>query len=181
MKSSPSPRSGREKARNGSLDGRAFAVKGFCMLRALLPLALLSAASLSAQHIETAFTRYYKAEEIRSVGDYFGARSPRQGFRTLARTDAEAAAGQYFILRLEGDFSRTAEVIEMQVLRSDTKEIETVRLALQTPLESRWLYFGLTGKDWPGAAVQPVAWSIEIKSRDNQTLAAWKSFLWEKP
>lgn len=150
-------------------------------LRLFVSWSVIAASGLSAQQIETAFTRFYKADEIRSVGDYFGDRSARQGFRTLALSDAENPAGQYFILRLDGDFSDTAESIEIQVLRSDRKEVETVRLRLETPLESPWLYLGLTGRDWPGASVEPVAWSIEIKSGDTRTLAAWKSFLWERP
>lgn len=181
MKNFPLPNIGREAVSLGALDEASPLKRTAMPLRLLAAWFLMTAASLSGQHIETAFTRFYKADEIRSVGDYFGDRSTRQGFRTLALTDAENPAGQYFILQLKGDFSRTAEWIEIQVLRSDQKEVETVRLRLETPLDSPWLYLGLTGRDWPGASVEPVAWAIEIKSGDTQTLATWKSFLWEKP
>lgn len=147
----------------------------------LLALLLGLASPLCGQRIETAYTRYYEADQIRSIGDYFGDASPRQGFRTLVMTDTTNPAGHYFILHLEGDFPANGTLLEIQVLRSDRKTIETIRHALEAPLESPWLYFGLTGKDWPAASVEPVAWCIHIKDRDDRPIAVWKSFLWEKP
>ena len=40
---------------------------------------------------------------------------------------------------------------------------------------------GLTGTDWVGPKVHPVAWKIEIVATDGRLLGVQKSFLWEKP
>ena len=40
---------------------------------------------------------------------------------------------------------------------------------------------GLTGDDWAGPKVHPVAWKIEVVTADGRVLGVAKSFLWEKP
>lgn len=151
------------------------------MIRSIAILCLLAVTSLSAQQIKTAHTRYYDAQQIRPLGDYLGVKSSKQGFRTRVTTDTADPSGQYFILRLQGDFQNIADHAEVEVLRSDKKTTTSHRLDLRNVQKSRWLYLGLTGKDWPDENLQPVAWQILIKDKDEQIIATWKSFLWEKP
>jgi hypothetical protein len=142
---------------------------------------LLSAGILSGASIKTAFTRHYDSHQIRALGDYFGEQSNRQGFRTLFVSDPENPAGQYFILQLSGDLPKVPTKFLIEVLRSDRKIVESVRLDGGIALESDWIYLGLTGINWPDDTVQPVAWRVSIIDANDQLLASWKSFLWEKP
>ena len=40
---------------------------------------------------------------------------------------------------------------------------------------------GLTGDDWGGKKMHPVAWKLEAVATDGTLLTVQKSFLWEKP
>lgn len=151
------------------------------MIRRLALLSFLAVTSAFGQEIQTAHTRYYDAQQIRPLGDYFGAQSSKQGFRTRVTTDANDPSGQYFILRLKGNFQDIADHAQIEVLRSDKKTTTSYRLDLTEVRKSRWLYLGLTGEDWPSETLQPVAWQILIRDKNEKIIATWKSFLWEKP
>lgn len=145
----------------------------------LLAAVLLGAADL---RIETAFTRYYTGEAIRPIGQYFREAGPRQGFRTVVASDPENPEGQYFIARLEGKtVPGVVTRAQMTLYATDSKEPREVEWDLEGIEARRWLYLGITGSDWPGEEIQPLAWHIRLTDATGQMLAEWKSFLWEQP
>jgi hypothetical protein len=42
----------------------------------------------------------------------------------------------------------------------------------------KYLFLGLTGKDWTIKEAKPIAWQIEIKNLSDELLFRKKSFLW---
>ena len=132
--------------------------------------------------IETAYTRSYTEEAIRPLREYFREAESRQGFRTVVASRPEDPAGQYFIIRLEGETGKGAVTrAEMTLFATESKEPREVEWDLQGIDPRRWLYLGITGADWPEKAVQPLAWHIRLIDSTGRMLAEWKSFLWEQP
>ncbi len=68
--------------------------------------------------------------------------------------------------------------------RVDDSELELRLIRAQEIsryVEHGFLDAGLTGADWPGPKVHPVAWKLEAVATDGTPLAVEKSFLWAKP
>ncbi|MFO7724322.1 MAG: hypothetical protein R6V45_02130 [Oceanipulchritudo sp.] len=145
----------------------------------LLVTVIVAAADL---RIETAFTRYYTDEGILPIADYFRDAVPGQSFRTVVSSDPEKPAGQYFIMRLKGGTGKgTIARARMTLYATDSKEPREEEWDLEGIDPRKWLYLGITGTDWPGEAVQPLAWRIRLLDTTGGILAEWKSFLWEQP
>jgi len=69
----------------------------------------------------------------------------------------------------------------MTLYASDRRDPITRTWDLAGTRLDNWLYLGLTGADWPGEDVHPLAWRIELLDTGGNLLAEWKSFLWEMP
>ncbi|NDV60856.1 hypothetical protein G0Q06_00150 [Puniceicoccales bacterium CK1056] len=151
-------------------------------LSSLLTLLALFASSL-AQGLEigTAYTRTYAAEEIRTLSNHLGAPLSEQGFRTVVASQPDQPGGQYFILHLEKMSSGSPAVARLTLYTTADKKSSVHNWDLSGGDLENWLYLGLTGKDWPGEDVQPLAWKIELLDSSGTILTEWKSFLWEMP
>jgi hypothetical protein len=154
------------------------------MQRLPILLAILSIGLPTLSHgltIETAYTRQYAADEIRTIGNHLGEPLANQGFRTVVASQPKKPGGQYFILHLQDKESATPAVARMTLFTTDRKD--SVEHSWNIPagdLDS-WLYLGLTGSDWADSDVRPLAWRIELLDSSGAVLAEWKSFLWEMP
>lgn len=136
---------------------------------------------LMAVSIESAYTRYYEAGEIRPIRQYFGASLRRQGFRTVIASQPDTPAGQYFIAKLDRGTTQSATSARLTIYPSVGKDQMEFTLNLSGETLPAWLYLGLTGSDWPDPEIQPMAWKIELLGPGSTVVAEWKSFLWEMP
>ena len=142
---------------------------------------LLGGISASGVTIDTAYTRFYEEGEIRPIGQYFGGKLSRQGYRSVIASQAEDPAGQYFIIRLKEWKSASVAEARMTLFATDSKEPSQRSWQLSGKKLDDWLYLGLTGTDWPSEGVRPLAWRVELLDAEGNILADWKSFLWEMP
>ena len=147
------------------------------ILLALLPAVL----SLEALTIRTAHTRYYPEREIRPILQYFGKSLAGQRFRTVVATRPDDPQGQYFIARLGETREGSPVTARMTLYTSASKDPRVHNWSLSGERLDNWLYLGITGEDWAGEAIQPLAWKIELLDSAGTVLADWKSFLWEMP
>ncbi len=134
-----------------------------------------------AVSIESAYTRYYEAGEIRPIRQYFGASLIGQGFRTVIASQPDKPKGQYFIAKLDDVDAGSATSVKMTIFPSVGKDPLEFTLNISGESLRKWLYLGLTGSDWPDPEIQPMAWKIELLGPGDSLLAEWKSFLWEMP
>lgn len=143
--------------------------------------ALLLPALCHGFGVETAYSRHYAADEIRTVGNHLGKPLANQGFRTVLASQPQKPGGHYFILRLDDAASAAPALARITLYTSDAKESTVHSWDLSKADLKAWLYLGLTGSDWPGEAVQPLAWRVEFLDGAGNPIAEWKSFLWELP
>jgi hypothetical protein len=149
----------------------------------LIPVAVFLLASLSplsGMQIQTAYTRHYQEDEIRTVGQYFTSKFLRLGFRTIVASDPEVPTGQYFIIRTKGSPASKPVAAHMILYRTDSKDPQEWTWSLENVQLDKWLYLGLTGADWPDEEVQPLAWRLELRDAGGAVVASWNSFLWEQ-
>jgi hypothetical protein len=69
----------------------------------------------------------------------------------------------------------------LRVISPESIDIRVFSFPADVPAGSRLFEIGLTGKDWPKARVEPIAWELELRASDGSLLARKASFLWEKP
>jgi len=100
----------------------------------------------------------------------------------VLRTQPDARAGYYFLVRLKSATAIDAAKFELSVIRPDTPEPKTYAFAAAVPAKETVFQLGLTGTDWPtGQNTNPVAWKLAVLSADGRVLVEQKSFLWEMP
>jgi len=155
------------------------------MRRILAPLALAAVFSARAPaadvRIERVWLQWHKSDSFESFYEYETGRE-LTGPWIVLRSQPGERTGLYFLVRV--DSPRAVERGAAFIVRVITPD-STDTKAFTFPAEVRegsWLYdIGLTGKDWAGARVRPVAWEVELRSASGEVLARKASFLWEMP
>jgi hypothetical protein len=155
-------------------------------MRSLLALfTLLAALCARAPAADLSFTRVWlqwrKADSFQSLYEYRTARE-LTGKWVMLRSQPDERTGLYFLVRVENPGAPVSgAVFFVRVVTPEAKETKVFTFPADVRAGS-WVFgIGLTGKDWAGEHVQPVAWEVELQSADGVVLARKTSFLWEKP
>ena len=154
-------------------------------MRLLVFIMLLVSAVTRTHAAEVEFLRVWPAwrdaEAFDRIREYFGGRE-NSGGQLVLRTQQNARAGYYFLVRVKSATALGNATFEVSVIRPDSPEPKIFRFEAPVPAKEFVYQFGLTGSDWPaGDAANPVAWKLALVGADGRVLAEQKSFLWEKP
>lgn len=156
-------------------------------MRNLAACLLLCLSVLSARGAEVEFVRVWPpvwraAESLERIGEYFGG-DEKHGRQIILRSDAKERAGFYFLVRIKHPAPLEGAKFVVYVIRPDAPDVHQISFPVtNAPIGENVFQVGLTGADWPGGAkANPVAWKLELVTRDGRVLATQKSFLWEKP
>ena len=154
------------------------------MLRALIVAFLItSAARCAAADVEflRVWPSWRDADAFDRIAEYFGGRE-NFGRQVVLRTQQDARAGYYFLVRVKNASALASAKFEVRVIRPDHPEPKIYLFDAAVPAKETVFQFGLTGSDWPGGEeANPVAWKVALLAPGGQVLAEHKSFLWEKP
>ena len=156
------------------------------LMRPLLAtLALLSFAAPCAQaadvHFKRVWPQWNSADSFDSLYEEHTGRE-LTGRRTLLRSRPADRGGLYFLTRVENPGAALpGATFVLRVISPESTDTRAFSFPTDVPAGS-WLFqIGLTGKDWAGPRIQPVAWEIELHGADGRLLASARSYLWEKP
>jgi hypothetical protein len=154
-------------------------------MRPLLALLLFATALVSTRAAEVEFVRVWPgwrdADSFRRISEYFDGKE-NTGSQVVLRTRADARAGYYFLTRLtNSDAAQAGAKFVLHIITPDAADPKVFTFPVTVPAGATVFQLGLTGPDWPGEKVHPVAWKLELLAADSRVLAAQKSFLWEKP
>jgi hypothetical protein len=154
-------------------------------MRYLSLFVVLMSAVIGARAADVEFLRVWPAwrgaESFDRITEYFGGRE-NPGQPLILRTQQDARAGYYFLVRVKSASALNAATFELSVIRPDTPEPKTYRFETAIPAKETVFQLGLTGADWPaGDKANPVAWKLALVGSEGRVVAEQKSFLWEKP
>ena len=154
-------------------------------MRFVLLFALLLMSGPAAFTADVEFLRVWPgwrdADSFERITEYFGGRE-HTGRQIVFRTQPDARAGYYFLVRVKSASGLAGSKFELSVIRPDHPEAKIFRFDATVPAKETVFQLGLTGSDWPGGEnTNPVAWKLALLGSDGRTLAEHKSFLWEKP
>lgn len=154
-------------------------------MRLALSLALLLGLAGISRAAEVEFVRVWPkwrdAESFERISEYFtGKENP--GSQIMLRSQPTSRPGFYFLARVKnsGPALSAAKVV-LSVIKPDSAQPKAYTFPVALPTGDTAFNVGLTGTDWVGPKINPVAWKIEVLATDGQLLAVKKSFLWEKP
>jgi hypothetical protein len=148
-------------------------------------IALLSAAAASAGAADLQFRRVWPQwHDADSFQSYYEDRTGREltGGWIVIRSQPQDRGGLYFLTRVENPGGQVpGATFVLRVISPESIDIRVFSFPADVPAGSRLFEIGLTGKDWPKARVEPIAWELELRASDGSLLARKASFLWEKP
>jgi len=154
-------------------------------MRLVFLLALLIAPLAAARAGDVEFIRIWSdwrtAESFERISEYFTGHE-NTGSEIVRRSQPDKRAGFYFLVRLANHgAAQPAAKLVLSLIKPDSPLVRV--FTFPTPIAAGESVFelGLTGADWPGPKVHPVAWKLEVIATDGTLLAVHKSFLWEKP
>lgn len=122
------------------------------------------------------------AASFERIGQFFGHEENR-GREIVRRTQDDARAGYYFLVRVKHAASLAGAKFALDIVRPDAPApLHFTFPAADAAAGENVFDLGLTGADWPaGKGTEPVAWKLALVAADGRVLAEQKSFLWEKP
>lgn len=151
--------------------------------RALLALLLFGMSvswTASAIEVVRVWPGYRTDSSFESIGQYFG-REEHKGGRILVRSRPENRDGYYFLTRLRSAPASPGAVAQIDIIFPGSDLAQTFRLPLDLPAGGSVLQLGVTGEDWPSAAIKPLAWRLTLLAADGTRLVESQSFLWSQP
>jgi hypothetical protein len=153
-------------------------------MRSLLLLCFLwfgTAAPHDGPWFRRVWPRYRDADSFQSFYEYLTGRE-LVGKWTMLRSQPAHREGYYFYTRVEnpGPAINGATFV-VRVLMPDSTATRIYRFAADIPRKSRLFQIGITGSDWLGPRVNPVAWQVELQAPDGKVITAQSSFLWAEP
>ncbi len=163
----------------------SFPALNFPLMRLVLTLALLVVTAGLSHAAEVEFVRVWPkwrdAESFKRISEYFDGQE-NTGSQVVLRSHPEIRSGFYFLARVahSGPALSAAKVV-LTLITPDSPKPKTYTFTTALPAGDTVFNLGLTGADWAGENVHPVAWKIEVVTTDGRLLGTAKSFLWEKP
>ena len=135
--------------------------------------------SFASKEIDKVSFRYFNSEQLTRLPEFFSGKE-YTGNRIFCRSNSERE-GLYFSFPLNQELLKLPSdtKITLSIIRSGQKEAEIFSFELPDQCSGKkYLFLGLTGKDWPIEEAKPIAWQIEIKNLSDELLFRKKSFLW---
>jgi hypothetical protein len=149
-------------------------------LLALCSVVQLTAADLTAVRI---WPGYRTAESFERISEFVSGQE-NTGGQTFLRSQPGSREGFYFLTRIKNPGTSLENVrTELSVITPASAEpkVFAAFAPVSLPSGSHVFQIGLTGKDWPEPAANPVAWQLRLLSADGQELLREQSFLWSQP
>jgi hypothetical protein len=148
-------------------------------------IAILSAACPAARPADLQLVRvwlqWHDGDSFQSLYEDHTGHELTGGWIVL-RSQPGERSGLYFLTRIKNPGARVpGAIFVLKVVVPESIEVRVFRFPADIPAGKKLFEIGLTGKDWPGVRIQPVAWELELQSADGGVLARKASFLWEKP
>jgi hypothetical protein len=145
---------------------------------------LLGAACPALNAAEIEFVRIWpawrEAQSFVRISEYFGG-GENNGRQTVLRTQAGRRSGFYFLVRTQNPGAALPDArFELKIIQPDSPFAKTFTFPAAVPAGGHVFNLGLTGSDWPGKDIQPVAWQLRLLAGDGRELGTGHSFLWSK-
>lgn len=141
--------------------------------------------ALGASAADVTFVRVWPAwratDSFERISEFFSGQEKTDS-HILLRTQADERSGYYFLVRVRNPGATLAATkFTLFIVTPDSPEPKKFEFISELPANDSVFNLGLTGTDWPGQQVRPVAWKLSLATEKDEPLATSQSFLWAKP
>ncbi len=146
----------------------------------ILPSAAFAKNDTSVEFVRV-WPQWKDADSFKRISEYFtGEENP--GRDTILRSQADNRNGFYFLIRARNPATTFpgAKFI-LSIISPDSANPKVYEFPVTVEHGSHVYHLGLTGDDWAGPEVHPVAWQLRLVDGQNRELATRQSFLWALP
>ena len=147
----------------------------------VLLLGSLGAARAGDVDFVRVWPEWHSAESFERISEFFTGRE-NPGGQIVRRTQPAQREGFYFLVRLRNrGAAQPAARLVLSLIKPDSPQVRVHTFSLPLAAGESALNLGLTGADWPGRKIHPIAWKLEVLAADGTRLGLIQSFLWAKP
>ena len=125
--------------------------------------------------------QWRNADSFLRISEYLSGEE-NTGRQTVLRSQPDSRDGFYFLVRARTDdafYGETKFVLE--VITPDSARPKVYEFSTAITKRSQVFNLGLTGSDWKGEDIHPVAWRLRLLNTAGDELATQQSFLWALP
>lgn len=150
------------------------------VLTAFLLFTLVSLARAADVELTRVWPAWRSAESFERISEYFDGQE-NTGRHTVLRTQPNARAGYYFLIRAKAAANTTGAKFVLQIITPEAPEPKTHTFPITLGPKEAVFDIGLTGTDWAGRKTHAVAWRLSVINAEGRELASQQSFLWSNP
>ncbi len=150
------------------------------VLTAFLLFTLVSLARAADVELTRVWPAWRSAESFERISEYFNGQE-NTGRHTVLRTQPNARAGYYFLIRAKAAANTTGAKFVLQIITPEAPEPKTHTFPITLGPKEAVFDIGLTGTDWAGRKTHAVAWRLSVVNTEGRELASQQSFLWSNP
>jgi hypothetical protein len=150
------------------------------VLTAFLLFTLVSVARAADVELTRVWPAWRSAESFERISEYFDGQE-NTGRHTVLRTQPNARAGYYFLIRAKAAANTTGAKFVLQIITPEAPEPKTHTFPITLGPKEAVFDIGLTGTDWAGRKAHAVAWRLSVVNAEGRELASQQSFLWSNP
>ena len=150
------------------------------VLTAFLLFTLVSLARAADVELTRVWPAWRSAESFERISEYFDGQE-NTGRHTVLRTQPNARAGYYFLIRAKAAANTTGTKFVLQIITPEAPEPKTHTVPITLGPKEAVFDIGLTGTDWAGRKTHAVAWRLSVVNAEGRELASQQSFLWSNP
>jgi hypothetical protein len=150
------------------------------VLTAFLLFTLVSVARAADVELTRVWPAWRSAESFERISEYFDGQE-NTGRHTVLRTQPNARAGYYFLIRAKAAANTTGAKFVLQIITPEAPEPKTHSFPITLGPKEAVFDIGLTGTDWAGRKTHAVAWRLSVVNAEGRELASQQSFLWSNP
>ncbi len=124
---------------------------------------------------------WFSADSFQSYHEYKTGQE-LVGKWVVLRSRPEERGGLYFVAKVEnpGEAIRGTTFV-LRVISPEGTDTRVFTFPAGVPTGTQVFQIGLTGRDWAGPRVFPIAWEVELQGADGKVITSMFSYLWERP
>lgn len=143
---------------------------------------ILTTHLFSKVELEVRNKSYFFVPDFKRIPEFFSGQE-FQGSKVYCRSRPNEREGFYFVVKVNGSVKNLPHGVYW--ILDWVTPLDPMAQSIKIPIDNagisgKEVFIGLTGGDWPGPSVKPLAWRLCLVGEEGTTIAKMQSFLWSK-
>lgn len=133
-------------------------------------------------NLEVRKKAFFPKDAFLRIPEFFSG-AEYEGIKVYCRSSDASRAGFYLVVKVSGSVAKipTQMLWSLDWVMPHVPRPRTKQIPIENPnIFGKEVFIGLTGEDWSGQSVQPLAWCLKLLDGEGREIAQNQSFLWSK-